>query len=143
MVPDWVRMVMHVEELRAATGSEPWQVQLIDTEGLWEVTAPQTLLFLPADLGPTATLLVHRLAYTHPTQWTTEQLAKQLGIPARKVLEALGRAVDREIVYISPAGILIPTRLGPLPRHMLRNLPPRLRQAHDRLQPTVAGMTST
>ena len=74
LLPDWIRMVMHVEELRAATGSEPWQVQLIDTDGLWEVTAPQTLLVLPADLGPAATLLVHRLAYTHrpsgpPSSW--------------------------------------------------------------------------
>lgn len=63
-------------------------------------------------------------------QWTTEQLAKQLGIPARKVLEALGRAADREIVHVGSAGILIPTRLGPLPRHMLRNFAPRLRHAH-------------
>lgn len=68
-------------------------------------------------------------------QRTTEQLAKQLGIPARKVLEALGRAADREIVHVGSAGILIPTRLGPLPRHMLRNFAPRLRQAHDRLRP--------
>jgi hypothetical protein len=80
-------------------------------------------------------MLVHRLAYTHPTQWTTEQLAKQLRIPAREVLEALGRAADRDIVHSGSAGILISTRLGPLPTHMLRNLPPRIRQAHDRLRP--------
>ncbi|MCP4967314.1 MAG: hypothetical protein GY926_19045 [bacterium] len=109
---------------------------MIDTPGLWETRqrrALHTFMFLPPFLGPTGTLLVHRLAYTHPTPWTTQDLAAQLGLPARRLLDSLDRAAMFNIIFINSHTIEIPTRLGPLPPPQLRKLPDRLSDLHNRL----------
>ncbi len=121
--------------LRTVTEGQ-WPVDLVATEGLRETRAIQTLMFLPPFLGPTGTLLVHRLAYTYPTPWTTDELAQQLGLPNRRLLDSLGRAADYEVLFIGSLGIEIPDRLGPLPSRHLRKLTPKLRESHDRLLAT-------
>ena len=91
-------------------------------------------------MGPSGTLLIHRLAYTYPTTWTTEDLAAQLGLPNRRLLDSLARAVDFKLVYVGSLGIEVPTRLGPLPQHQLRELPTRFQDLHNNL---VEGTRST
>lgn len=118
--------------LQTVTASQ-WPVELVETSGLWETRAIQTLMFLPPFLGPSGTLLVHRLAYTYPTSWTTEDLGNQLGLPSCRLLDSLARAADFDIVFIGSRGIEVPDQLGPLPSRHLRKLPPRLRELHDRL----------
>ena len=113
--------------------SGKWPVELVDTEGLWQTEAVHTLMFLPPFVGPAGTLLIHRLAFTFPTAWTTDDLSAQLGLPARRLLDTLDRVVMFKLVSVSSLGIEVPTRLGPLPSSQLRRLPPRLRELHDRL----------
>jgi hypothetical protein len=118
--------------LQTVTAGE-WPVELVETEGLWETRAVQTFLFLPSFLGPAATLLLHRLAYTYPTGWTTGDLAHQLGLSKQRTVESLGRAAEFDLIIIASTGIEVPTRLGPLPPKQLNRLHPRLRQVHNRL----------
>lgn len=118
--------------LRTVTEGE-WQVDLVESSGLWEAWGVQTLMFLPPFLGPSGTLLVHRLAYTYPTSWTTEDLSKQLGVPGRRLLDSLARAADFEVVFIGSRGVEVSDQLGPLPAGQLRKLPQRLRDLHQRL----------
>ena len=83
--------------LRTVTAGE-WPVDLVESAGLWETQDIQTLMFLPPFLGPSGTLLIHRLAYTYPTTWTTEDLAAKLGLPNRRLLDSLARAVDFRLI---------------------------------------------
>lgn len=127
-------LAMDLDELRLLTVGE-WPVELVESDGLWDTTAVQTLLFLPPFLGPSGTLLVHLLAYTHPTRWTTDQISRQLGgLSPRRTLETLGRAADFHVIRIGSLGIEVPTRLGPLqPELVRRYLPQRMRHLYDRL----------
>ncbi len=119
--------------LRTVTEGE-WPAELVESDGLWETREVQTLMFLPPFLGPAGTLLVHRLAYTYPTPWTTEELGAQLGLPRRqRLLDALARAADFEVLHIGSLGIQVPDHLGPLPVRHLRRLPDKLQEAHARL----------
>ena len=120
--------------LRTVTEGE-WPVELVESDGLWETRGVQTLIFLPPFLGPAGTLLVHRLAFTYPTPWTTEDLGAQLGLPRRqRLLDALARAADFNIIHIGSLGIQVPDHLGPLPTRLLQQLPDRLQHAHARLR---------
>lgn len=120
--------------LRAVTEGE-WPVELVESDGLWETGGVHTLMFLPPFLGPTGALLVHRLAFTHPTRWTTEDLGAQLGLRRRqRLLDALDRAAYYELVHVGSLGIQVPDRLGPLPPRLLQQLPDKLQRAHARLQ---------
>lgn len=119
--------------LESVTSGE-WQVELVESSGLWETRGIQTLMFLPPFLGPSGSMLVHRLAYTFPTRWTTEDLGQQLGLPGRRLLDSLARAADYEVLFVGSRGIEVPDRLGPLPSRHLRKLTPKLRDLHDRLR---------
>ena len=119
--------------LQTVTAGE-WPVDLVESSGLWDTQAIQTLLFLPPFLGPSGSLLIHRLALTFPTQWTTDDLAAQLGLPNRRLLDSLARAVDFRLIHVGSLGIEVPTRLGPLPEHHLRKLPTRLQGLHNGLK---------
>jgi hypothetical protein len=118
--------------LLSVTAGE-WPVELVEGPGLWDTKDMQTFVFLPPILGPSGTLLIHRLAYTYPTSWTTESLSRQLGLTARRLEEALGRAADFNLIFVGSVGIEVPTRLGPLPRDLLRRIPRKLQSLHDRL----------
>ena len=121
--------------LRSVTAGE-WPVALVERSGLWPTRGLPTLILLPPALGPSATMLLHRLAYTHPTRWTTDDLADQLGLAPSRIVDALARTTQFHLVHVNHGTIEVPSRLGPLPSRLLDQLPTRLRRVHELL---VAG----
>ena len=111
-----------------------WPITIDSTiDGVWDRNSDLTLLLLPPVLGPTAGLLLHRMAYTHPTRWTTDEFAAQFGITGSKVTHALGRICDFGFAEIVAGQIIIPARLGPLRGRAQDSLPDRLGAIQDRI----------
>jgi hypothetical protein len=111
-----------------------WPITIDTTvNGVSDTNSDLTLLLLPPLLGPTAGLLLHRMAYTHPTRWTTDEFAAQFGITGSKVAHALGRICDFGFAEIVAGQIIIPARPGPLHGRARDSLPDRLGAIHDRI----------
>ena len=115
-----------------------WPVMIVETDGLWPTYSDATLLLIAPSLGPAAVLLLHRLVWTYPTRWTTDDLADQLGLFPTKTVAALERLalyghVSVEHDRTGELAIMVPSRLGPLTQRNLGSLPARLKQLHARL----------
>ena len=114
------------------------------TGGIWPITIDSTIdgSGTGTPISPcccytraraTAGLLLHRMAYTHPTRWTTDEFAAQFGITGSKVTHALGRICDFGFAEIVAGQIIIPARLGPLRGRAQDSLPDRLGAIQDRV----------
>lgn len=120
----------------AALTAGTWPVVVVETVGLWETKSLRTLLLTPPFLGPSSSMLLHRLAYTAPTRWTTEDLAEQLGVSPSKTVDGLDRLRKFRMITLTLSSdrILVPSHLGPLDERQLDFLPDRFRQLHARLE---------
>lgn len=103
----------------------------------WEAGDERTLLYLTPLLGPTATLMLHRLggnAHSDST-WCVDDLAATFGLKGQgshglgknsPVCRSLARLVQFEFVRLGATSISIRTHVAPLSERHLRHLPPYL-----------------
>ena len=117
-----------------------WPIKIEPVAGLWATHSDHSLIFATPIIGPSASLLLHRLAWTATSDWTSIDLAAQLGLQPAKAVLALDRIIQYGFIRIDPdhpnadgAVIVIPERLGPLAPRLCRMLPERVARLHEHL----------
>ena len=96
----------------------------------------EALVLLCPVLGPSATLMLHRLAryaVAGPTTWEPEVLAATFGLSAKVLApKALSRLSRFGFATIGSAGLAVRTHVPPLPHRWLAQLPDYLRSQWPR-----------
>ncbi|MGD9794575.1 MAG: hypothetical protein AB7V43_13945 [Acidimicrobiia bacterium] len=120
----------------------PLRDDLVETHG-WPSASDATLAFLCPILGPSATLILHRLggyASEGDSMWTPHDFALTFGLGDEEhtalAARSLARLVSFGMARIDSAGIAVRTHVGPLPERWATRLPAYLLDAYR--SPSVA-----
>jgi hypothetical protein len=94
----------------------------------------KTLLYWTPTLGPTATLLIHRLATyasaSPETIFNLDELAQTLGVGDRKILNTIARLQSYDLIAVTTPTIGVRLVLPPLSHNQLRRMPHYLAQSY-------------
>ena len=108
-----------------------------------EIASDATLAFLTPILGPSATLILHRLggyASEGDSVWTPHEFAATFGLGHDEhtalAARSLARLVSFSMARIDSTGIAVRTHVGPLPERWAARLPAYLLDAYR--SPTAA-----
>ena len=115
---------------------------LVEMHG-WPTASDATLAFLTPILGPSATLILHRLggyASEGDSVWTPHDFAATFGLGHDEhtalAARSLARLVSFGMARIDSTGIAVRTHVGPLPERWAARLPAYLLEAYR--SPTAA-----
>lgn len=114
----------------------PLRDELVERHG-WPAASDATLAFLTPILGPSATLILHRLggyAAEGDSEWTPHDFAATFGLGHDEhtalAARSLARLVSFGMARIDSAGIAVRTHVGPLPERWAARLPSYLLDAY-------------
>jgi len=120
----------------------PLRDDLVELHG-WPTASDATLAFLTPILGPSATLILHRLggyASEGDSVWTPHEFAATFGLGHDEhtalAARSLARLVSFSMARIDSTGIAVRTHVGPLPERWAARLPAYLLDAYR--SPTAA-----
>ena len=119
-----------------------WRDPLVERHG-WPTPADATLVYLCPILGPSATMILHRLgSYATDTEslWTPHEFATTFGLGhddhTALATRSVARLVSFDMARIDPKGLAVRIAVGPLPERWIDRLPNYLRTAYR--SPTAA-----
>ena len=114
----------------------PLHDQLLELHG-WPTASDATLVYLCPILGPSATVILHRLggyAAQGESDWTPHEFAATFGLGHDEhtalAARSLARLVSFGMARIDSAGIAVRTHVGPLPERWAARLPTYLLDAY-------------
>ncbi|MDP1793668.1 MAG: hypothetical protein Q8K63_05975 [Acidimicrobiales bacterium] len=120
----------------------PLRDDLVERHG-WPTASDATLAFLCPILGPSATIVLHRLggyAAQGDSDWTPHEFAATFGLghddQTALAARSLARLVSFGMARIDLTGIAVRTHVGPLPERWAARLPAYLLDAYR--SPTAA-----
>jgi hypothetical protein len=114
----------------------PLHDSLVEAHG-WPTASNDTLAFLCPILGPSATMILHRLggyASAGESSWTPADFAMTFGLGHADHIALAARSVARLVSFgmarIDPTGLAVRTHVGPLSQKWAAKLPGYLRDAY-------------
>jgi hypothetical protein len=114
----------------------PLHDSLVEAHG-WPTASNDTLAFLCPILGPSSTIILHRLggyASAGESSWTPADFAMTFGLGHADHIALAARSVARLVSFgmarIDPTGLAVRTHVGPLSQRWAAKLPGYLRDAY-------------